>query len=151
MVCGVKMIGDEWPDSTPVACGLLFAVQPENSTVGLEFGIYGVMTNEIFENVYVSDYHAGIIKSRQIGRSNADFYVGGGAGFVSAEREVSLPANNYRDRGFTAYVHSGVLWHRGRNFNLGLDLRYDFGPDLDLNGDYGAAGTSAGLFLGWGM
>jgi hypothetical protein len=165
---GERNLGDEWGplDGQPML-GATVDWGPDDWPVHFAWGINGSVGSQ-------DEYYSGEILAAfgelsfgglwlPIRDKPVRPYVGAGIASVSVvyERDYYWGyTSDADDRDFSYYANAGVYWRLGPRFNLGIDLRYGWGTELDLSfeskfeeqyrvkGDYLAFSLLLGF--GWG-
>jgi hypothetical protein len=79
-------------------------------------------------------------------------YIGGGLSSVLAEIDASRAglSEKFDDKSFGFFVNGGLYLRFGRHFNVGLDGRFLYLTDLNIEGlSFDADYLQLGLLLGW--
>jgi opacity protein-like surface antigen len=76
---------------------------------------------------------AGLRKTFDVGDARFHPYVGAGIGLIRAEVEAPGPDDD--DTSIGVYLHGGLGYDLSENWQVGLDLRFLVGSDIDLNGN----------------
>jgi opacity protein-like surface antigen len=93
---------------------------------------------------------AGLRKTFVVGEEKLHPYVGGGLALIRGE--VDAPGADDDDTSAAIYLHGGAAYDLAPNWQAGLDLRFLFGSDIDLNGHHGDADyTQLALFVAYGF
>lgn len=97
-----------------------------------------------------TEFDVGVRKIWEVAGSSIRPYIGGGIAFVGAEiKETSFTNISVDDNGTGIWLNGGIYWTLGKNFNLGLDLRYSQANVTFIGEDVKAGGTHAGVILGY--
>jgi hypothetical protein len=64
-------------------------------------------------------------------------YVGGGLSLIRGE--IETPGPDDHDTSLALYLHGGAGWDLSPEWQVGLDLRFLFASDIELNGRHGDA------------
>jgi hypothetical protein len=79
-------------------------------------------------------------------------FVGGGIALIRGEAETSSGGFKVEDddKAFGLWANGGVFWRLGRNFNVGVEVRFSRAEAGLFDVDVGSGGEHIGLLLGWG-
>ena len=129
-----SMHDDDWD---PVDDQTVFGIGYDTKLTNLPFEFEAAVARSKDESGSVEgitrELSAGIRKTFDVGDTKFHPYVGGGLGLIRAEVETSGPDDD--DTSLGLYLHGGIGYDLSENWQVGLDLRFLFGSDIDLLGN----------------
>ena len=154
LLVGMRDLGDEFwePNDEQFTVGMEFDTYRRDEWVGLDAGFhYGDddtgggfgQTTEMFVGVRKTFTVAG----------NLHPYVAAGATYIWATNGVSSPPNILaeQDSSFGLYGRGGIYWTFAEMVNIGVDVRFVAGTDIEAFGAEDADYVQFAGFAGWSM
>lgn len=149
LIGGRQLDEDYWdPVEDQFMFGLEGDFRPPDLPLGLELGLstsLGYDSNAMGSGIdvyaFVGEIYGGPRLTIDLGDDTVHAYVAGGVTFLLADFEGDAGGTSVgdSDTSFAGYVHGGILFTISSDFNLGVDLRADFGSEITLFGADGDA------------
>jgi len=151
------LLGERWLDDddwSPVddqtVIGIGFDMPLSSMPVQFEANLFRSKDESGSVEGITRELSAGVRKTFDVGQPELHPYVGGGLSLIKAE--VDFPGGDDDDSSAALYIHGGAGWDLAPQWQIGVDLRFLFGSDIDLEGSSGDADyTQLALFVAYGF
>ncbi len=129
-----SMHDDDWD---PVDDQTVFGIGYDTKLSSIPFEFEATVARSKDESGSVEgitrELSAGLRKTFDVGEPRFHPYVGAGLGLIRAEVEAPGPDDD--DTSLGVYLHGGVGYDLSDNWQVGIDLRFLFGSDINLLGN----------------